>query len=71
MVYPISRGRLVNVAIFSANYAQEGAAHPEPWVSQADPREIMRMFEGWETDVQQLVAVSVVFGRPGRSRSIC
>ena len=58
MAYPISHGRLVNVAFFSTNYPQEGAVHPEPWVSQADPREISRLFNGWETDVQDLVAVS-------------
>lgn len=71
MAYPISQGRLINVAIFSTNYSQEGASHPEPWVSQADPRELLRLFNGWETDVQQLLAVSVVFVPFGRSSSIC
>ena len=51
----------MNVAMFATNYAQDGAAHPEPWVSQADPREISRMFNGWEADVQQLVAVSGLY----------
>jgi hypothetical protein len=37
--------------------------HPEPWIRQADPREIMQHFDGWEPEVRQLVAV--------RSHSMC
>ncbi|KAI0033745.1 hypothetical protein K488DRAFT_23662, partial [Vararia minispora EC-137] len=54
IAYPISHGRFVNVALFFANHAQEGSVHPGPWVSKSDPREILRQFDGWETEVRQL-----------------
>ena len=58
MAYPVSRGTLVNVAIFDVDYAAEGTAIPEPWVSDVEPDTIHGMFKGWESEVEDIIAVS-------------
>ncbi|KAI0314036.1 salicylate hydroxylase [Amylostereum chailletii] len=56
MAYPISRGRLVNLVVFDVKYNEEGSSLPEPWVSEADPRHVQRLFATWEPEVRQLLS---------------
>ncbi|EIM91866.1 FAD/NAD-P-binding domain-containing protein [Stereum hirsutum FP-91666 SS1] len=76
MVYPISQGRLVNVAVFEADYNREGTVYPEPWITtDVDTKAVIESFRGWEPEVQDLIgcmdgltvnqwAVNVVNGLP-------
>ncbi|KAI0322131.1 salicylate hydroxylase [Amylostereum chailletii] len=56
VAYPISAGRLVNVAIFCADFNLEDSDFPHPWVSQEDPQHVLGLFDNWELEVRQLVS---------------
>ncbi|KAI0057397.1 salicylate hydroxylase [Artomyces pyxidatus] len=55
MAYPVSKGRFVNFAAFDVDPSQEETFYTDPWVSDADQQEIVRIFSGWELEVRQMV----------------
>ena len=61
MAYPISHGRYINLAVFETDYSREGTFFTDPWIATVDSREISRSFENWETDVRQIIHVSLRF----------
>lgn len=61
MVYPISQGRLINVAVFEADYNREGTVYPEPWITtEVDTQKVIESFRGWEQEVQELIGVRII-----------
>ncbi|KAI0317079.1 salicylate hydroxylase [Amylostereum chailletii] len=56
VAYPISQGSFVNIVLFRAEYDKTGINFPDPWVSQADPQELLGLFEGWEPEVRTLIS---------------
>ena len=57
MAYPISKGRLINIALFRASYENAGQEITGPWASQVEPSEILALFKGWEPEAQTLISV--------------
>ncbi|KAF8624148.1 hypothetical protein AX17_007211 [Amanita inopinata Kibby_2008] len=55
IAYPVSLGKLVNVAVFKAWHDLEGAPFEGQWVSTADKAEFVCEFSSWETEVQELL----------------
>ena len=60
MSYPISQGRLLNAALTSFDYSQEDTLHPQPWVAQANGKDVMPLVDGWAKDPRDIIAVSVL-----------
>lgn len=59
-VYPIARGRLINLAIFRARYDLENTPAPPDgaWVKEVSRAEMAHEFAQWEPEVQALLDVS-------------
>ena len=57
-MYPISRGRLVNLIAFEYHPHEEGTHFGAPWVTEVDPSYVQSLFQGWEKEVGELVQVS-------------
>ncbi|KAL5522588.1 hypothetical protein ACEPAG_8605 [Sanghuangporus baumii] len=55
IVYPIMKGRLVNVVAFVSHPEKEGAPYNDPWVVSSEQADLVAAYEGWEAEVQQLV----------------
>lgn len=58
VVYPISRGRFINVVAFFSNIADEGKPLDGPEIKSATTEEVLSHFVGWEEEVQELLGVS-------------
>lgn len=58
VTYPISQGRLLNVAVMTFDYAREGSLHPQPWVTLAKADELTPLVSGWAPELRYIVAVS-------------
>lgn len=61
IAYPISKGRLVNLAMFECNFDQENTEYVGPWVTKADPVDVAKKFEGWEPEVAEIMDVRPVY----------
>ena len=57
IAYPISNGRLINLAMFNCSFDQEHTEYTDPWVAKADAAEVAKLFAGWEPDVEDLMSV--------------
>ncbi|KAI0030468.1 salicylate hydroxylase [Vararia minispora EC-137] len=57
IAYPVSQGsaRLINVAGTSINPSRAGELHPEPWVAEVDPAEMIEGYRGWAPEVQEIL----------------
>lgn len=62
IAYPISKGRLVNLAMFECRFDEEDTEYKGPWVTKADPADLAKMFDGWESDVADLMKVRPLAG---------
>ncbi|KAL5499136.1 hypothetical protein ACEPAH_1654 [Sanghuangporus vaninii] len=55
IVYPIMKGKLVNVVAFVSHPEKEGSPYNDPWVISSEQTDLVAAYEGWEAEVQQLV----------------
>jgi len=55
LVYPISRGRFVNLVVFEYHPHEKGMHFGGPWVTEVDPSYVQGLFGGWEKEVGELV----------------
>ncbi|RPD62092.1 FAD/NAD(P)-binding domain-containing protein [Lentinus tigrinus ALCF2SS1-7] len=55
LTYPISQGRILNVAAVIRVRDQEGDIYPGPWSSVVNRDEYANEFKGWEPDVGEIV----------------
>jgi hypothetical protein len=58
IVFPIARGRFVNISAFEFHPHEEGTHFDGPWVADVDPSYIQGLFQGWEKEVDEIVQVS-------------
>jgi salicylate hydroxylase len=58
VVYPISSGKLINVAAFHAKDELAGTTFPGPWVSQVNNQELLDAYAGWESELQAILKVN-------------
>ncbi|KZV77667.1 FAD/NAD(P)-binding domain-containing protein [Peniophora sp. CONT] len=56
VTYPISQGRLLNVAVMTFNYALEDSLYPQPWVLSTKTDELTPLVEGWAPEIRHVVA---------------
>ncbi|VDB99296.1 unnamed protein product [Peniophora sp. CBMAI 1063] len=56
VTYPVSQGRLLNVAVTTVNYDLEWTLHPHPWVSYLKAEELLPLFEGWAQEARGVIA---------------
>ncbi|KAL5499135.1 hypothetical protein ACEPAH_1653 [Sanghuangporus vaninii] len=54
IVYPVTKGKLINVVAFVSQPEREGTLYNDPWVTSREKSEVVAAFKGWETEVQQL-----------------
>lgn len=60
--YPVAQGKIVNLAIFEADYTREGILYPEPWVeSHVNTNSIIEAFKDWDPNARHLVGVSSLY----------
>ena len=59
ITYPISNGRLVNVVAFCSWPDREGSTYDGKMVEERTQEELLKQYEGWEEEVQQLLQVSL------------
>ena len=57
IAYPISRGTMVNFVAFKTRHDLENSKYNEAWVSFSEKSELIKIFRGWESEVQALVDV--------------
>jgi len=55
IAYPISRGTMINFVAFKTRYDLENSKFNGPWVTFSDKSELIKIFRGWESEVQALV----------------
>lgn len=55
--YPVSRGRLVNIAAFRCEREKVGMKYEGETVAERTKEELLKEFEGWEDEVTQLLQV--------------
>ena len=55
--YPVSRGRLINVAATHCFREKEGLKYEGKLVSERTKEELLRDYRGWEDEVTQLLQV--------------
>ncbi|TFK32298.1 salicylate 1-monooxygenase [Crucibulum laeve] len=48
IIYPVANGTLVNIAAFRAQLHLANTKFEGPWVTPADPEELLSVFEKWE-----------------------
>ena len=61
VAYPLSQGKLVNVAAFHARHELENTPYDGPWISSAGKQEFLTTTSQWEPEVQALLSVGVPF----------
>ncbi|TFK64958.1 FAD/NAD(P)-binding domain-containing protein [Pluteus cervinus] len=57
ITYPISHGKLINFAAFTARHDLENSKFDGPWMCPVNKSEFAPYFEHWEPDVQELFEV--------------
>ncbi|KAL5522589.1 hypothetical protein ACEPAG_8606 [Sanghuangporus baumii] len=55
IVYPVTKGKIINVVAFVSQPEREGTSYNNPWVTSREKSEVIAAYEGWEAEVQQLV----------------
>ncbi|KAI5118815.1 hypothetical protein M0805_000203 [Coniferiporia weirii] len=55
IVFPISRGRLINVVAFCSWPEKDGTIFEGKIVEECDKEELLKQYTGWEEEVQQLL----------------
>ncbi|OCB84042.1 FAD/NAD-binding domain-containing protein [Sanghuangporus baumii] len=55
IVYPVTKGKLINVVAFVSQPGREGTLYNDPWVTSREKSEVVAAYKGWETEVQQLI----------------
>ncbi|KAI1785333.1 FAD/NAD(P)-binding domain-containing protein [Ganoderma leucocontextum] len=55
VTYPIAQGRIVNVGIGVSIPGTEGTIYEGPWTSPASKDDIVKGFESWEPQVQDII----------------
>jgi hypothetical protein len=61
IAYPISRGKIVNFVAFKTQYDLENSKYNGAWLSFTDKSDLVKIFRGWESEVQALVDVCLKF----------
>lgn len=57
VAYPISQGRILNVAALVMNPELEGTLYEGPWTTDVSQEEVRREYVGWEPEVDDFVQV--------------
>ena len=57
VVFPVQKGRFINVVPFYFDRAREDTTWEGPALRDATRDEILKMYEGWEPEVQALLEV--------------
>ena len=57
VVFPVQKGRFINVVPFYFDRAREDTTWEGPALRNATRDEILKMYEGWEPEVQALLEV--------------
>lgn len=57
MTYPIVNGRFINVVLFYTDMADVDTTYTDPEIGEASADEMVKMYEGWEPQVQALLKV--------------
>ena len=57
VVFPVQKGRFINVVPFYFDRAREDTTWEGPELRDATRDEILKMYEGWEPEVQALLEV--------------
>ncbi|KAA1470072.1 FAD/NAD-P-binding domain-containing protein [Dentipellis sp. KUC8613] len=55
IAYPVSNGAFINFLAFYTVPGGEGTPFPDKWVAEAPKEDVIAPFEGWESDVQELL----------------
>ncbi|KAG7085754.1 hypothetical protein E1B28_003297 [Marasmius oreades] len=55
VVYPISQNRVINVVAFHSKFEDFGKPWSGPEVRDATRKEVLEVYEGWESEVQELL----------------
>jgi len=55
IAYPISRGTMINFVAFKIQHDLENSKYNGAWVSFSEKSELIKIFRGWESEVQALV----------------
>ena len=59
VVFPVQKGRFINVVPFYFDRAREDTTWEGPALRNATSEEILKMYEGWEPEVQALLEVRI------------
>ena len=57
VTYPIVNGRFINVVLFYTDMTDVDTTYTDPEIGEASADEIVKMYEGWEPQVQALLKV--------------
>ncbi len=57
VAYPISQGRILNVAAITTDRESEGTLYEGPWTTEVSQEEVRREYVGWEPEVEEIVQV--------------
>ena len=57
VTYPIVNGRFINVVLFYTDMTDVDITYTDPEIGEAAADEIVKMYEGWESQVQALLKV--------------
>ncbi|TFY56049.1 hypothetical protein EVG20_g9082 [Dentipellis fragilis] len=55
IAYPVSNGAFINFLAFYTVPGGEGTSFTDKWVAEAPKEDVIAPFEGWESDVQELL----------------
>ncbi|KAI0294489.1 salicylate hydroxylase [Multifurca ochricompacta] len=58
IAYPISFGRFINFIGYEVYPDKEGTYFEEAWVADADPKYVSKMYDGWDTEVSELMQIT-------------
>lgn len=58
--YPISQGRILNVAASITNRELEGTIYEGPWTTEVSQEEVRKEYVGWEPEVEEIVQVCLM-----------
>lgn len=61
MAYHIARGKWANLGAFFTTQNAIGTHYREPWVQESISTELLSVFSGWESELQDVLKVSPSF----------
>lgn len=70
VAYPISQGRILNVAALVMDPKLEGTLYEGPWTTDVPQEEVRREYVGWEPEVDDFVQVCRCVVSPSRLVSL-